>query len=225
MVTSMSLLRAVDVWKSYSGVDVLRNVSLELREGEVVLIRGRSGVGKTSLAKILALITKPERGYVLYQGRDAWSLSEVERSWIRLREVGYVDQGYTLLPELTVRENIELPLKLIGIDREEREKIVSELIEVFEIKGLEDRYPSQLSGGQRQRVAIARALAKKPKLIVADEPYSNLDDEIMRRIHNYIIEVAKSMNMAFVITTVDLYAKYNVDKEYLLSNGVLQQLQ
>ncbi|MEM2511328.1 MAG: ATP-binding cassette domain-containing protein, partial [Candidatus Methanomethylicia archaeon] len=143
----------------------------------------------------------------------------------KLKEIGYIDQSYTLLPELTVWENIELPLKILGVDKEERRKIIVELIETFEINGLEDHYPDQLSGGQRQRVAIARALAKKPKLLIADEPYSNLDDKIIEVIHSYIKSTVKKNKVATIITTVDLQTFYDVDEEYVLKDGILYAIQ
>ncbi|MEM2627686.1 MAG: ATP-binding cassette domain-containing protein, partial [Ignisphaera sp.] len=141
----MSLLKLVNIWKKYSGEHILKGVHLEVSEGMVILVRGRSGVGKSTLAKIACLLMKPNMGSVIYRGNDIWRLSESHRALIKLKEIGYVDQNYTLLPELTVRENIELPLKILGIDKEERRKTIAELIETFEINGLEDRYPDQLS--------------------------------------------------------------------------------
>lgn len=218
----MFLLKLVDIWVRYSNEYVLRGVGLEVDKGTTTLIRGRSGVGKTTLAKVVSMLMKPARGSVIYSGVDIWMLREPQRAAVRLKEVGYIDQEYTLFSELTVYENIELPLKLLGIDRDERMRRVEELIDVFELRGLENHYPNQLSGGQRQRVAIARALAKKPKLLVADEPYSNLDDETVKTVHSYIKGIVKENGVAAVITTVDLYIRYDADREYLLENGVLK---
>ncbi|MEM2697787.1 MAG: ATP-binding cassette domain-containing protein [Ignisphaera sp.] len=220
----MSLLKLVNIWKKYSGEYILKGIHLEVSEGKVVLIRGRSGVGKSTLAKIACLLMKPNMGSVIYRDNDVWRLSESRRASIKLKEIGYIDQSYTLLPELTVWENIELPLKILGVDREERRKIIVELIETFEINGLEDHYPDQLSGGQRQRVAIARALAKKPKLLIADEPYSNLDDKTTEIIHNYVKKIVKKSNIATIITTVDLHTYYDNDEEYILKDGVLNMI-
>ncbi|MEM4053648.1 MAG: ATP-binding cassette domain-containing protein [Ignisphaera sp.] len=220
----MSLLKLVNIWKKYSGEYILKGIHLEVSEGKVVLIRGRSGVGKSTLAKIACLLMKPNMGLVIYRDNDVWRLSESRRASIKLKEIGYIDQSYTLLPELTVWENIELPLKILGVDKEERRKIIVELIETFEINGLEDHYPDQLSGGQRQRVAIARALAKKPKLLIADEPYSNLDDKTTEIIHNYVKKIVKKSNIATIITTVDLHTYYDNDEEYILKDGVLNMI-
>lgn len=224
MVMAMCLLKLTDIWKNYERVEVLKGVDLEITRGSITLIRGRSGVGKTTLAKIIAMLLKPDRGVVIYNGLDVWRLSEPARSAIRLKEIGYVDQNYTLIPELTIWSNIELPLKLLGVSKKERAKIVSSLIEALDLKTLEHRYPNQLSGGQKQRIAIARALAKTPRLLVADEPYSNLDDKTIEVVHSYIREKAEDLGMAVVITTVDLYTRYDVDAEYLLIDGALKKL-
>ncbi|MEM4476374.1 MAG: ATP-binding cassette domain-containing protein [Desulfurococcaceae archaeon] len=220
--TYMSLLKLVNVWAKYSNEYVLKGVNIEVSEGMIILIRGRSGVGKTTLAKAASMIMKPINGSVIYRGVDVWTLSEQWRALTRLREVGYVDQECMLLSELTVYENIELPLKIMGVSRGERVRIVREVVEVLELNGLENYYPDQLSGGQRQRAAIARALVKKPKLIVADEPYSNLDDETMKIVHSYIRSIVERERAAAVITTVDLHTYYDVDKEYILENGLLR---
>ncbi|MEM0326391.1 MAG: ATP-binding cassette domain-containing protein [Desulfurococcaceae archaeon] len=220
---SMCIVKLVDVWVKYGGEYVLRGINLEVCEGNVVVVKGRSGVGKTTLAKVLALLLKPEKGRVLYSGEDVWSLSEQFRAGIRLRDIGYVDQEHVLLPELTVWENIELPLRIMGVEKNERKRRVREIVEVLGLLGLEERYPGQLSGGQRQRVALARALVKKPKLLVLDEPYSSLDDDTRRTVHSYIVNYAKQVKSAVVVTTVDLYVDFNVDKEYTLENSLLTE--
>lgn len=201
---------------------ILREVDLAVEKSKIVLIRGRSGVGKTTLAKIASLLVLPDDGVVKYMGHPV--ISDKDASAIRLREIGYVDQEYTLLPELTVRENVELPLRILGIPRNRYEDVLEEVLQVLGLRGLEDRYPDQLSGGQRQRVAIARALVKAPKLLVADEPVSNLDQETAFTVLLYIKELSRKKGLSAIITTVDLYTEYDVDDEYILSNGYLTKL-
>ncbi|MEM4481385.1 MAG: ATP-binding cassette domain-containing protein [Desulfurococcaceae archaeon] len=218
----MSYLKLSNVWLRYSGEFVLRGVDLELVEGTVTLVRGKSGVGKTTLAKVASMLIKPHIGTVFYRGLDVWKLGESMVASIRLRELGYVDQDCKLLPELSVYENIELPLKIIGVNKERRNEAVRMLVEALGLHGLENSYPSQLSGGQRQRVAVARALVKRPRLIVADEPYSSLDDDTMKIVHSYIESFVEKERAVALITTVDLSTHFDVDEEYFLESGCLR---
>ncbi|MCC6053872.1 MAG: ATP-binding cassette domain-containing protein [Thermosphaera sp.] len=217
----MSVLELQGVRKTIGGDNVLRGVDLSLRPSRVVAVRGRSGVGKTTLAKVAALLLKPDSGLVYFNGLDTSKLSESELSSTRLKYIGYVDQDCSLIDELTVWENIELPLRLMNIERSNRAGIIGEVVEVLGLKGLESRRPRELSGGQRQRVVLARALVKKPILLVADEPFAHLDDETVRVVMGYIRQLASVSGLAVLITTTDLYAGMDVDEDYYLVNGVL----
>jgi ABC-type lipoprotein export system ATPase subunit len=209
------------VRKTIGGDNVLRGVDLSLGPGRVVAVRGRSGVGKTTLAKVAALLLKPDSGLVYFNGLDTSKLSESELSSTRLKYIGYVDQDCSLIDELTVWENIELPLRLMNIERSNRAGIIGEVVEVLGLKGLESRRPRELSGGQRQRVVLARALVKKPILLVADEPFAHLDDETVRVVMGYIRQLVSVSGLAVLITTTDLYAGMDVDEDYYLVNGAL----
>jgi putative ABC transport system ATP-binding protein len=211
-----------EVYKAVGGELVLRGVDLVVEEGLIVAVRGRSGVGKTTLAKIASLIVRPDGGNVVFMGREVSRVGDHARSQLRLKYIGYVDQECTLLEELSVWENVELPLRLLGVKRGERERIVYEALEALGLKGLEQRRPRELSGGQRQRVAIARALVKKPKLLVADEPLAHLDDETAKFVMSYIRELAREVKMGVLVTTTDLYSKIDVDLDCVLENGVLK---
>lgn len=186
----MRVLELRNVWKTYTGVTVLSGVNLEVEEGEAVTVKGRNGSGKTTLCRIASLMEKPDAGSVRLLGRDAGSSGEASMARLRLLYIGYVDQQYTLIPWLTVWRNIELPLVILGWGREERRRRVAELLDVLELKGRGGDYPYRLSAGQRQRVAIARALAKKPRLLVMDEPFSSLDDHssglVVDLLKNYV---------------------------------------
>lgn len=219
----MNTLELQGVAKKINGERVLENIDLTIPRGVIVVVRGRSGVGKSTLAKIAALIIDPDSGRVVFNGRDVSGLSEHEKSALRLRYIGYVDQDCTLINELTVWENIELPLKLLGVEKNRRIEIVNSVVEALGLKGLEYRRPRELSGGQRQRVAIARALAKKPLLLVADEPLAHLDDETARIVLDYIRKVAGETGMSVLMTTTDLSTRLEVDRDYLLVNGVLRE--
>jgi len=218
------VLKLEDVWFSWGSEAVLRGVSLAVGRGDVVLVRGRSGVGKTTLARIAALILQPSQGEVFFQGRNASKMRSHERDLMRLRYIGYVDQSYRLVPHLTVLENVVLPLRLLGINDEEVQKRAEEVMAVLGIADIGDRYPEEVSGGQRQRAAIARALVKRPALIVADEPVSNLDDETANRVLELLREYAEKQNAGVLITTTDLSTEYLCTKEYILKGGTLHEV-
>ena len=143
---------------------------------------------------------------------------------MRLSYIGYIDQEYRLINEITVKENILLAAVLKGIDRGEALKKLYELSEKIGIKGLLDKYPGELSGGQRQRAVILRALIKDPILIIADEPYSSLDDETIRIVEELFREYINRRGSGVLITTTDLLGKYSVDKEFLLEKGTLRSM-
>jgi putative ABC transport system ATP-binding protein len=218
-VTGLELLELRNVSKVVGNELVLVSVSLNLRSGDVLVVRGRSGVGKTTLAKIASLQLVPDEGSVKFMGVDSTNLNDDLRSFLRLKYIGYVDQEYALLPRLTVYENVELPLALLGVPRKERRDRVRYVLDQVGLGGLEDRYPTELSGGERQRVAIARALVKKPRLLVADEPFSNLDEITTSR----IVSLLKNLlpETAILITTTDLSTDYGVGVSKFLVRGKL----
>jgi ABC-type lipoprotein export system ATPase subunit len=214
-------LRAVS--KAIGGDTVLNGVDLEIGFGQVILVRGKSGVGKTTLAKIVALLLKPDKGDVVFLSKRVNDLAWDALADLRLRYIGYVDQLCKLVPNITAFENIELPLKILGIPKRERIERVHEVASLLNIKEKLLRYPNELSGGERQRVAIARALVKKPRVVVADEPFAHLDDETMRTVLEYVKQLAKHNSMAVLITTTDLYTPLDVDEEFVLESGVLRK--
>ncbi|MEM2847997.1 MAG: ABC transporter ATP-binding protein [Zestosphaera sp.] len=215
------LLELRDVSKVVGNEFVLAGVSLSLRRGEVLVIRGRSGVGKTTLAKIASLLLTPDKGFVKFMSNDLSNSSDNLKSLLRLKYIGYVDQEYALLPRLTVYENVELPLALLGTPKIERRGRVNEVLNQVGLGGLENRYPAELSGGERQRVAIARALVKKPRLLVADEPFSNLDEITTSNIVRLFKTLVSETEAAILITTTDLNTDYGIGTSKFLIHGKL----
>jgi len=195
---------------------VLENISLTIAPREIIVVRGRTGVGKTTLAKIAALLLKPSMGQVFFMGKNVTEKNSDERARIRLQHIGYVDQTYKLIPTLTILENITLPLRLLGHNKEEAIEKAQKIMEELEIKNTMNKYPSQISGGQRQRAAIARALIKKPKLLVLDEPFSNLDEETTNSVYLLIHRHTREKTAGALIKTTDLYTKYNESAEYII---------
>ncbi|NER14354.1 ATP-binding cassette domain-containing protein [Leptobacterium flavescens] len=153
----------------------LNEVSLEIKKGEFVSIMGPSGCGKSTLLNLLGMLDKPESGSYTFQETEISSMNEKERAGIRKKNIGFIFQNFNLIDELTVFENIELPMVYNNISSSERKKRVNEIAERIGISHRMKHYPQQLSGGQQQRVAVARALVNKPSIILADEPTGNLD--------------------------------------------------
>ena len=155
----------------------LRDVSLEVKQGEFVAIMGPSGCGKTTLLNILGLLDSPTEGTYCLDGNEVSQLHESQRTVLRKGQIGFIFQSFNLIDELTVEENVELPLTYLGVPKKERRKRVQDILQRLAISHRALHYPQQLSGGQQQRVAIARAVVMNPKLILADEPTGNIDSK------------------------------------------------
>src|SRR5881409_1946104 len=194
-----TVLAAYGVWKSYDGRSVvLRDVNLEARAGEAVLIWGANGSGKATLLSILGGLDIPTKGSVVLGGREIARLKESELSRVRLREVGFVFQTHNLIDDLTVEENIALPLRLA---RKPSDPRVPELLAAFDLGRLAMRRPNEISVGEAQRVAVARALANGPKILLADEPTAALDAKGTAAV-NEAFELARtSFGAALVVAT------------------------
>jgi len=213
-----------NVCKRYGANEVLKNVSLQIGEGEFVSVRGKSGAGKTTLLKILGLLEEADEGEVNILGQTISRLNDEQKSFIRLHFIGFIFQFFNLIPTLTVIENIELPLALAGKGKKERRERAIELLKHFNLANLAQRFPETLSGGERQRIATIRALANNPKIILADEPTSNLDDENSK----LLIELLKSINrekkVTIILTTTDLYEKLPTNKDFMLKDGCIHEM-
>lgn len=169
------MLKFKNVTKVYPPDTVaLRNISLEIKERDFLIIAGRSGAGKTTLLKLILAMEEPTKGRIILKGKDVHRFSRSEIPSLR-RNIGAVFQDYKLLPSKTIYENVEFVLKAIGAADEEIEKNVPKVLKIVGLKGKEDKFPRELSAGEKQRAGIARALIHRPRIILADEPTGNLD--------------------------------------------------
>ncbi|MEN6619884.1 MAG: ABC transporter ATP-binding protein, partial [Rikenellaceae bacterium] len=167
----------------------LNGVSLHVTESEFIAIMGPSGCGKSTLLNILGLLDNPTSGQYLFDGKEVGNLKEKERTQTRKGNIGFVFQSFNLIEEMTVSENVELPLTYLKVKNYERKKRVEEILRKMNISHRANHFPNQLSGGQQQRVAIARAVIANPKLILADEPTGNLDSKNGRDVMNLLTEL------------------------------------
>ena len=182
------MIKTVNLTKIYRSDEVettaLNEVNIEIKEGVFVSVMGPSGCGKSTLLNVLGMIDSPTAGDYLFNGQEVGRLSESKRSDVRKHNLGFVFQSFNLIDELTVFENVELPMLYTKVPSSERKTRVNELLESMNIMHRRNHFPQQLSGGQQQRVAVARAVVNKPRLILADEPTGNLDssngDEVMK---------------------------------------------
>jgi putative ABC transport system ATP-binding protein len=206
----MSILRCESLTRTYvSGgreITVLRDIAFDLEAGGVLAVTGPSGSGKSTLLGLLAGLDRPTRGRVVLDGHDLAALTEDDRARVRAEAVGFVFQSFHLIPTLTARENVQVPLELRGEDGRVR------ATELLERVGLGDRghhYPAQLSGGEQQRVAVARAFAHRPKILFADEPTGNLDAANGQNVVSLLGELNRELGTTLVLVTheADLAAR------------------
>lgn len=183
----------IDTW-------ALREVSLEVMDGEFVSIMGPSGCGKTTLLNIMGLLDTPTDGTYMLDGKDVSQLSERERTNIRKGTIGFVFQSFNLIDDLDVYENIELPLLYMGVPAKERKKRVTEMLDRMAMSHRRGHFPCQLSGGQQQRVAVARAVVSNPKIILADEPTGNLDSKNSKEVMDLLLQLHEQGTTIVMVT-------------------------
>ncbi|MBI5001004.1 MAG: ABC transporter ATP-binding protein [Euryarchaeota archaeon] len=213
-------LRADGVWKTYDGVhNILKNINLELKSGDMILIRGRSGSGKSTLLNLLGCMDIPSQGKIFVNGFDTGSLSQRKLANVRLHKIGMVFQGHNLLGDLTVQENVALPMKIAG-SKESKERALK-LLEMFDLSSYCERFPSEISGGERQRVAVARALANSPSVLLADEPTASLDDDNCENVIEAFRRANKGLGTTVVIASHDAAVEAHIPNRYNLSKGEL----
>ena len=204
-------------------VPVLKKVDFTVHKGEIVSIIGKSGSGKSTLLHIVAGFMVPDRGEITVNGVETSNFSEADSAAFRLNNYGFIFQNFQLMPGLNAFENIELPLKLQGIDVAERQKKVRELMTNIGLTSVADHYPNELSGGQQQRVSIARALITNPPIIFADEPTGSLDSETEQDVLLLIQSLNKNLGITFVIITHDEEVAETANRVYTMHDGELTE--
>lgn len=186
----------------------LNNINLEIRQGEFVAIMGPSGCGKSTLLNLLGLLDNPSDGEYFFLEQEVSKYTERKRANLRKNNIGFVFQSFNLIDELTVYENVELPLLYLGFTASERKKRVNEVLERMQIMHRKNHFPQQLSGGQQQRVAVGRAVVANPKLILADEPTGNLDSTHGEEVMNMMAKLHEEGTTIIMVTHSPAYSEY-----------------
>ena len=199
----------------------LSEVSLEIARGEYVAIAGPSGCGKTTLLSILGLLDSPDAGHFMLDGAAVESLTSAERAVVRNRQIGFVFQAFNLIGDLSVRENVELPLTYRELSAEERRIRVNAALERVALTHRADHYPAQLSGGQQQRVSVARAVAGDPVILLADEPTGNLDSENGQGVMSLLRELHQNGATICLVTHDERYAAEASRRIHLLDGRLV----
>jgi lipoprotein-releasing system ATP-binding protein len=216
------MLKADLIVKSFGNLQVLKGVSLEVNQGEIVTIIGASGAGKTTLLQILGTLGKPDSGKVYIKEKDVFSLGEKELSRFRNNEIGFVFQFHHLLPEFTAFENVCIPGYISGKRKGDVESRGRELLKILDLSERLDHKPSQLSGGEKQRVAVARALINNPSVILADEPSGNLDSKNQEELYRLFFNLRQQFGHTFIIVTHDEHFAGMTDRSIHIRDGIVQ---
>jgi putative ABC transport system ATP-binding protein len=207
------MIKIKNLEKIYRTEDVetvaLNKLSLHVNDGEFVAIMGPSGCGKSTLLNILGLLDDPDSGSFLFNGIELAGFNERKRDDLRKRNIGFVFQSFNLIDELTVYENVELPLIYLGVKPAERKGRVEKVLDKMQIMHRRNHYPQQLSGGQQQRVAVARAVVNSPKLILADEPTGNLDSSNGNEVMELLTDLNEQGTTVVMVTHSEHDARYS----------------
>lgn len=223
----MALIEVRHVSKVYGSgereIHALDDVCMSVGKGEFTAIIGQSGSGKSTLMNILGCLDLPTQGDYLLDGRDVVELDDNRLSAIRNRKIGFVFQGFHLIPTLTAAENVELPLIYRGLSKEDRKALTADALQLVGLQNRARHKPSELSGGQQQRVAIARAIAARPPLILADEPTGNLDSRSGREIMEVLLELNRRGH-TIVLITHDASVAEKAGRRMMMEDGKLSRV-
>ncbi|MEA3414503.1 MAG: ABC transporter ATP-binding protein [Nanoarchaeota archaeon] len=222
------IIELKDVYKHYyMGENIVKavdGISIKVKKGEFVAIMGPSGSGKSTAMNLVGSLDVPTKGDIFLDGEDILNFSESDLAQVRGRKIGFIFQSFNLIPNLTAKENVMIPMMFQGIDIYEREQIAEKLLRLVELGDRGEHYPNELSGGQRQRVAIARSLANDPEVILADEPTGNLDTKTGENVLNFLKTLNKKGKTIIMVTHDADLAKKHAQTVYRLKDGKIDKV-
>jgi len=207
-----------------SVVKAVDGISISIREGEFVAVMGPSGSGKSTSMNLIGSLDIPTKGKIYLDGEDISQLSESDLAQIRGKKIGFIFQSFNLIPNLTVIENVMLPMMFQGVDIEERRDIARELLKKVDLDDRAEHYPNEISGGQMQRVAIARSLANNPDVILADEPTGNLDTKTGEKVMAFLKKLNKEGKTVIMVTHEPELAEEHANIVYWLRDGKVEKI-
>ena len=216
------MIQVIDLHKSFGSLEVLKGVHLDVKNGEIVAILGRSGAGKTTLLQIIGTLDQPDRGQVFIDGQDVFQLSEKELASFRNRHIGFIFQQHQLLPEFTALENVMMPGLIARLNEKDVERKAVELLTQLGLKERLYHKPSQLSGGEQQRVAAARAMLLQPSVILADEPSGSLDEQNKKELHTLLLEMREKYGQTIILVTHDQELARICDRQLVIQDGKIE---
>lgn len=218
------MIALTDIRKSFGTLQVLRGISLDVNQGEVISIVGPSGAGKTTLLQIMGTLDAPDSGQVKYGDKDVLSLSDRDLSQFRNQNIGFVFQMHRLLPEFSLAENVAMPALIANTDRRRALEQARQLLDRVGLRDRADHKPGQCSGGECQRAAVARALINNPAVVLADEPSGSLDSHNRKELHQLFFDLRRDLGATFVIVTHDEGLANDCDRVIHMRDGLIEKI-
>ena len=217
------MIEVKNIYKSFGSLQVLKGVNLQVKKGEIVCIIGQSGAGKTTLLQIMGTLDKPDKGQILFDGKDVFSQNETALAEFRNKHIGFIFQFHQLLPEFTALENVMMPALIARMDEARARERALQLLNELGLKERVAHKPNQLSGGEKQRVAAARAMMMQPTVILADEPSGSLDSKNKTELHHLLLEMRDKYNQTIVIVTHDKELAAISDRVIEMRDGIVKE--